>query len=176
MSCIPNAHALTHAVCRVCTGLVILMVDEKMEPAVGRAVLKGKADKLNSAFHLTYNMVLNLLRVEEINPEIILEKSFFQFQNQQAIPELEKRLALLTAEHDVCMGCGCVAGGGCGYGVLLVVGAGVSFLRVLFAGVSVYMCTTIIVCVRILYVFLLSVSVSGFCSVDALSVSKPVCL
>ena len=43
---------------------------------------------MNSAFRLTYNMVLNLLRLEEINPEFMLEKSFYQFQNYGAIPEM----------------------------------------------------------------------------------------
>ena len=33
-------------------------------------------------------MVLNLLRVEEINPEYMLERSFYQFQNYAAIPGL----------------------------------------------------------------------------------------
>lgn len=50
--------------------------------------LQGQPDPLNSAFHLTYNMVLNLLRVEEINPEYMLERSFYQFQNYSAIPQL----------------------------------------------------------------------------------------
>ena len=50
--------------------------------------MQGQPDALNSAFHLTYNMVLNLLRVEGINPEYMLEKSFYQFQNYAAIPEL----------------------------------------------------------------------------------------
>uniref|UniRef100_A0A8C5SIV6 RNA helicase n=1 Tax=Laticauda laticaudata TaxID=8630 RepID=A0A8C5SIV6_LATLA len=67
-------------------GIVILMVDEKMSPTIGKQLLKGSADPLNSAFHLTYNMVLNLLRVEEINPEYMLEKSFYQFQHYRAIP------------------------------------------------------------------------------------------
>lgn len=44
-------------------------------------------------------MVLNLLRVEEINPEYMLERSFFQFQNNSAIPDLEKQLAKAVAEH-----------------------------------------------------------------------------
>ncbi|KAF5296655.1 hypothetical protein FQR65_LT10195 [Abscondita terminalis] len=69
-------------------GIVILMVDEKVPPAAGREIVKGAPDPINSAFHLTYNMVLNLLRVEEINPEYMLERSFFQFQNQAAIPGL----------------------------------------------------------------------------------------
>ncbi|KAG5900338.1 hypothetical protein JTB14_026346 [Gonioctena quinquepunctata] len=67
-------------------GIVILMLDEKVVPAAGRNMVKGLPDPINSAFHLTYNMVLNLLRVEEINPEYMLERSFFQFQNQTAIP------------------------------------------------------------------------------------------
>ncbi|XP_018575535.1 superkiller viralicidic activity 2-like 2 [Anoplophora glabripennis] len=69
-------------------GIVILMVDEKVPPAAGRNIVKGLPDPINSAFHLTYNMVLNLLRVEEINPEYMLERSFYQFQNQTAIPGL----------------------------------------------------------------------------------------
>ncbi|XP_048489060.1 exosome RNA helicase MTR4 isoform X2 [Plutella xylostella] len=69
-------------------GIVILMIDQKVTPAVVKDMVQGKADPINSAFHLTYNMVLNLLRVEEINPEYMLERSFFQFQNQAAIPDL----------------------------------------------------------------------------------------
>ena len=47
-------------------------------PGVCKDMVRGQANKLDSAFHLTYNMVLNLLRVEEINPEFMLERSFFQ--------------------------------------------------------------------------------------------------
>jgi ATP-dependent RNA helicase DOB1 len=50
--------------------------------------IKGNANPLNSAFRLTYNMVLNLLRVEGINPEFMLERSFYQFQNYSNIPAL----------------------------------------------------------------------------------------
>jgi ATP-dependent RNA helicase DOB1 len=69
-------------------GIVILMVDDKMNPAIGRELVKGASDNLNSAFHLTYNMVLNLLRVEEVNPEYMMERSFHQFQNYSNIPKL----------------------------------------------------------------------------------------
>lgn len=79
-------------------GIVILMVDEKMSPNVGRNLVKGKADAMNSAFHLTYNMVLNLLRVEEINPEYMLERSFFQFQQFAAIPQLIEAVRAKDAE------------------------------------------------------------------------------
>uniref|UniRef100_A0A1A9X490 Helicase ATP-binding domain-containing protein n=1 Tax=Glossina brevipalpis TaxID=37001 RepID=A0A1A9X490_9MUSC len=81
-------------------GIVILMIDEKVSPAVGRGIVQGKADPINSAFHLTYNMVLNLLRVEEINPEYMLERSFFQFQNQSSIPELYKQVKEKQQELD----------------------------------------------------------------------------
>jgi ATP-dependent RNA helicase DOB1 len=70
-------------------GIVILMLDEKMEPAIAKSMLKGEADRLNSAFHLGYNMVLNLLRVEGVSPEFMLQKCFFQYQNAGKVPELE---------------------------------------------------------------------------------------
>lgn len=37
-------------------------------------------------------MVLNLLRVEGINPEFMLENSFYQFQNYDALPQLYESL------------------------------------------------------------------------------------
>jgi hypothetical protein len=61
------------------------MMDEKIEPENARNLLKGKADVLNSAFHLSYNMVLNNLRIEGVNPEDILHKSFFHFQNNASM-------------------------------------------------------------------------------------------
>ncbi|KFM73930.1 Superkiller viralicidic activity 2-like 2, partial [Stegodyphus mimosarum] len=81
-------------------GIVILMVDEKMSPSAGKEIVKGLPDPINSAFHLTYNMVLNLLRVDEINPEYMLERSFFQFQNYSVIPQLYDKIKKLREEHD----------------------------------------------------------------------------
>lgn len=73
-------------------GVVILMIDERMSPAAAKDIVKGQSNALNSAFHLTYNMVLNLLRVEGINPEFMLQRSFFQFQNYANIPTLCDKL------------------------------------------------------------------------------------
>ncbi|KAF4082600.1 hypothetical protein AMELA_G00153520 [Ameiurus melas] len=81
-------------------GIVIFMVDEKMSPAIGKQLLKGSADPLNSAFHLTYNMVLNLLRVEEINPEYMLEKSFYQFQHYRAVPGVVEKMQKLEEMYN----------------------------------------------------------------------------
>lgn len=71
-------------------GIVILMIDEKMEPNAARDIVKGEQDRLNSAFYLGYNMILNLMRVENISPEYMLEKCFFQFQNTAGVSTLEK--------------------------------------------------------------------------------------
>uniref|UniRef100_A0A1I8GFM1 Superkiller viralicidic activity 2-like 2 n=1 Tax=Macrostomum lignano TaxID=282301 RepID=A0A1I8GFM1_9PLAT len=78
-------------------GTVILMVDETMGHATAKNIIKGSPDPLNSAFHLTYNMILNLLRVEDINPEYMLERSFHQFQNYASIPQLLQRIRELRS-------------------------------------------------------------------------------
>jgi ATP-dependent RNA helicase DOB1 len=79
-------------------GVVIMMIDEKMEPAVAKGMVKGESDRMNSAFHLSYNMILNLLRVEGVSPEYMLEKCFFTFQNDANIPQYEKEMAQLEQE------------------------------------------------------------------------------
>ena len=71
-------------------GIVIMMIDEKMEPSVAKEIVRGQQDKLNSAFHLGYNMILNLMRVEDISPEFMLERCFYQFQNMASVSGLEK--------------------------------------------------------------------------------------
>jgi len=72
-------------------GIVILMMDEKMEPEVAKDMLVGITDPLNSAFHLGYNMLLNALRMEEVEPEYMIRKSFHQFQSTRALPETTRR-------------------------------------------------------------------------------------
>ncbi|KAJ2159133.1 ATP-dependent RNA helicase mtr4 [Coemansia sp. RSA 552] len=79
-------------------GVVILMLDEKMEPAIAKGMVKGEPDVLNSAFHLSYNMILNLIRVETFTPQFMLERSFHQFQAHASIPRLEAQAADLEAE------------------------------------------------------------------------------
>jgi len=81
-------------------GIVILMIDEKMEPSVAKNMVKGSADPLYSSFHIGYNMLLNLLRVEDIDPEFMLRRSFHQFQHERGIPKAELRLGELTKERD----------------------------------------------------------------------------
>ncbi|KAJ3107729.1 ATP-dependent RNA helicase mtr4 [Phlyctochytrium planicorne] len=76
-------------------GIVILMVTEKLEPSVATSMLKGESDRLDSAFHLTYNMILNLLRIEGISAEYILERSFFQHQSLTKLPSLRQDMEVL---------------------------------------------------------------------------------
>ncbi|KAF8405647.1 hypothetical protein HHK36_007723 [Tetracentron sinense] len=81
-------------------GICILMVDEKLEPPTAKMMLKGSADCLNSAFHLSYNMLLNQMRCEDGDPENLLRNSFYQFQSDRAIPDLEKQAKALEEERD----------------------------------------------------------------------------
>ncbi|KAL5178416.1 DExH-box ATP-dependent RNA helicase DExH9 [Glycine soja] len=81
-------------------GICILMVDEKMEPSTAKNMVKGAADSLNSAFHLSYNMILNQMRCEDGDPENLLRNSFFQFQADRAIPDLEKQIKSLEEERE----------------------------------------------------------------------------
>ncbi len=73
-------------------GIVIMMIDEKMDPTVAKTIVRGEQDKLNSAFYLGYNMILNLIRVEGINPEFMLESCFYQFQNAASVSGLQREL------------------------------------------------------------------------------------
>ncbi|KAM0025560.1 putative RNA helicase [Helianthus debilis subsp. tardiflorus] len=81
-------------------GVCILMVDEKLEPSTAKMMVKGSADCLNSAFHLSYNMLLNQLRCEDGDPENLLRNSFYQFQADRAIPDLERQMKGLQEERD----------------------------------------------------------------------------
>ena len=81
-------------------GIVIMMINDKMEPDTAKAIVRGEQDKLNSAFYLGYNMILNLMRLEGISPEFMLEHCFYQFQNSSSVSGLEKELQELQSERD----------------------------------------------------------------------------
>ena len=56
-------------------------------------MLTGKADTLSSRFHLSYNMLLNCIRVETADVEMLISKSFYTFQQLRALPDLQAQLA-----------------------------------------------------------------------------------
>jgi ATP-dependent RNA helicase DOB1 len=81
-------------------GIVITVITEQLEPAKCKEMMHGAADALNSQFNLGYNMLLNLLRVEEINPEFLIQRSFRQCQALAEIPDATAELERAQAERD----------------------------------------------------------------------------
>jgi len=79
-------------------GVVILMADAKMEPPVIRDMVKGAPDLMWSEFHLGYNMLLNMMRLEGGDPQSLMRRSFRQFQTEHALPALERKIEALGEE------------------------------------------------------------------------------
>lgn len=78
-----------------CAGVVVMMLDTKMEPPVARDMVKGAPDQLRSAFHLNYSSLLNMLRCEGVEPEALMKASFAQFQMERSLPQLQARVTQL---------------------------------------------------------------------------------
>ena len=76
------------------------MLDEALDPTVAKSMLKGESDTLNSSFHLGYNMLLNLLRVEDVNPVNLMARSFHQFQSTRRTPDITRRLEGKEVERE----------------------------------------------------------------------------
>ena len=74
-------------------GTTILMFDEKMQPEIAKTMLKGNSDNLLSSFYINYHMLLNSQRLEDIDVQYILARSFLQFQQDALIPVLKNELA-----------------------------------------------------------------------------------
>ena len=79
-------------------GVVIQMMDEKMEPTVCKGILYGDPDPLNSSYKISYNMLLNMMRVEDVDPEYLLRASFHQYQQESEAPVLEAQADQIEAE------------------------------------------------------------------------------
>ncbi|KAL2136536.1 hypothetical protein VTI74DRAFT_3081 [Chaetomium olivicolor] len=75
-----------------------------------RQMILGEPSKLRSQFRLTYNMILNLLRVEALKIEEMIKRSFSEHATQQLLPEHEKAVKLSEADlakvkRDACPVC-----------------------------------------------------------------------
>lgn len=81
-------------------GVSVLMCDEKLEPPVIKSLMGGNAEPLNSTFRLGYNMLLNLMRAEEADPEFVIGRSFAQFQGDRAVPKLEEAVKQAERARD----------------------------------------------------------------------------
>jgi antiviral helicase SKI2 len=63
-----------------------------------RHMMLGDPTKLRSQFRLTYNMILNLLRVEALKIEEMIKRSFSENATQALLPEHEKQVKLSEAD------------------------------------------------------------------------------
>lgn len=52
----------------------------------------GVPARLQSQFRLTYNMILNLLRVEALRVEEMIKRSFSENASQRLLPDQQKRV------------------------------------------------------------------------------------
>lgn len=83
-------------------GSVIIVAPGAEEaPPAGtlRQMILGDPTKLRSQFRLTYNMILNLLRVEALKIEEMIKRSFSENATQALLPEHEKAVKL--SEEDL---------------------------------------------------------------------------
>ncbi|EXX52311.1 Ski2p [Rhizophagus irregularis DAOM 197198w] len=66
---------------------------EVPNPSLLDEMILGKPTKLESKFRLTYNMILNLLRVEALQVEDMIKRSFSENKSQKMLPMHEKSFA-----------------------------------------------------------------------------------
>ncbi|KAK4547703.1 hypothetical protein LTR36_000661 [Oleoguttula mirabilis] len=82
-------------------GYVIIVAPGQDEaPPAGRLrqMMLGDPTKLRSQFRLTYNMILNLLRVEALKIEEMIKRSFSENATQALLPEHEKQIKVSEAD------------------------------------------------------------------------------
>lgn len=81
------------------TGTVIVMSYKlPLQPTDFKEVTMGKPSKLLSQFRLTYNMILNLLRIEALRVEEMIKHSFSENSTQTLLPEHKSKVDALSLE------------------------------------------------------------------------------
>ena len=78
--------------------IVALGATEAPPAATLRQMILGDPTKLRSQFRLTYNMILNLLRVEALKIEEMIKRSFSENATQALLPEHEKQVKMSEAD------------------------------------------------------------------------------
>lgn len=61
-------------------------------------MILGDPTRLQSQFRLTYNMILNLLRVEALKIEEMIKRSFSENTTQMLLPEHERKVQMSEAD------------------------------------------------------------------------------
>ncbi|KAL7418292.1 Antiviral helicase ski2 [Cryptotrichosporon argae] len=77
------------------TGTVIILSagDELPSAQELKEMMLGTPNRLSSQFRLTYNMILNLLRVEALRVEEMIKRSFSENATQKLAPEQQRKIA-----------------------------------------------------------------------------------
>lgn len=78
-------------------GTVIILAsgtDEAPPVSLLKRMMLGDPTRLRSQFRLTYNMILNLLRIEALKIEEMIKRSFSENATQALLPEQEKQVKL----------------------------------------------------------------------------------
>lgn len=84
------------------TGTVIVMsYNQPLSPTDFKDVTMGVPTKLLSQFRLTYNMILNLLRIEALRVEEMIKHSFSENSTQTLLPEHKIQVEQLSDELEL---------------------------------------------------------------------------
>ncbi|ODN81482.1 hypothetical protein L202_01906 [Cryptococcus amylolentus CBS 6039] len=76
------------------TGTVIILSGDELPPVAElQEMMLGVPGRLSSQFRLTYNMILNLLRVEALKVEEMIKRSFSENAAQKMAPEQQQQIA-----------------------------------------------------------------------------------
>ena len=78
--------------------VVILCKNEVHEMSELHGMMQGKPTRLESKFRLTYSMILNLLRVEQLRVEDMMKRSFAEMDTQKKQAGYAERGKLLKAK------------------------------------------------------------------------------
>ena len=66
-------------------------------------MMLGVPNRLASQFRLTYNMILNLLRVEALRVEEMIKRSFSENATQKMAPEQQRQIAHVRSTLAKCI-------------------------------------------------------------------------
>ncbi|XP_059090527.1 superkiller complex protein 2-like [Tigriopus californicus] len=81
------------------TGTVIILVKNELhDMAQLHGMMQGKPTQLESKFRLTYSMILNLLRVEQLRVEDMMKRSFSEINNEKKKNSYKDRVRELEVE------------------------------------------------------------------------------
>lgn len=88
------------------TGTVLIVAGDSLpEQTTLTTMIIGVPGKLSSQFRLTYNMILNLLRVEALRVEEMIKRSFSENASQRLLPAQEKAVIEVGNKCNSTMGC-----------------------------------------------------------------------